>query len=575
MNSPTPWTASLSAPVLLIGALPLVWLVSNHYPPWASAWAEGLALALVGAASAFLRHPGAVPRTWLLALGLALFSVAAQAVFSADAFGGDLALAALYVLALAATTASGFAAQTHGLSERAVTRDDALAALALGLVVAGIAGVAVAWVQWLGVQVPSLFLVNIPPGGRPFGNLAQPNNFCTASFLALSALLLLRQWGRIGAWGFWFGAIWLISGMVMSGARAGWLQMAVVVLGAATLGGRWALRPGLRGTVVLLLVFAALTWAWPALNEAWGLSAGRHAEELMAGGTRRVHWAALADAVMREPFTGYGWGRVSAAQTRVAADHPFTGEPLEHSHNLLLDLLLWAGAPVGGAIALLITYWFVTRARACASATGYLWLVGLAGLFAHGLVEYPLEYAYFLMPAGLMIGAVESLHPSPSAMPIRPWVLRAVGLGGLGMLALVSWDYLRAEDGYRTMRFETARIGTNQTTPPPQLLLLSHLQAYQQLVQTTAKPGMSAEQLAWMRRVSERYPFPPVMLRYALAAGLNGDPAAAARTLKNICHMHPWERCAEARQAWPVLQARYPQLAAVPTPAMQSGPAKP
>jgi hypothetical protein len=352
----------------------------------------------------------------------------------------------------------------------------------------------------------------------------------------------------------------------MSGARAGWLQMALVVLGAATLGARWALRPGLRGSVVLVLVFAALTWAWPALNEALGLSAGRNAEELMTGGTRRLHWAALADAVMREPLTGYGWGRVSAAQARVAADHPFTGEPLEHSHNLLLDLLLWAGVPVGGTIALLIGYWFVSRARACKSATAYLWLVGLAGLFAHGLVEYPLEYAYFLMPAGLMIGAVESLHPRSTALRIPPWVLRSSGAGLLALLAVVSWDYLRAEDGYRTMRFETARIGIDRNTPPPQLLVLTQLQAYQEFVKTLAKPGMSAEQLTWMRRVSERYPFPPVMLRYALAAGLNGDPAAATATLIRLCKIQPKERCAEARQAWPALQAQYPQLSQVPSP---------
>ncbi len=562
-------------PTLLLCALPLSWLVSNHYPPWGSAWSDGLAIATLCGAAAFLHRPGAWPKAWTAAIAVALCSVATQSLLQPDVFAGDLWMAAFYLSLLALAIGTGFAAQSHGLADTRMERDDALAPLALGLVAAGIAGTGLAYAQWLAVPIPSLFIAALPPGGRPFGNVAQPNNFCSTCFLALMALLLLRQWRHIGAVGFAAGALWLISGMVMSGSRAGWLQMALLLVATAVFGKRIALRPGPHSIGLLVLLFAALTWAWPELNEALFLTAGRHPDELMTGGTRRLHWAALFDAVTREPLTGYGWGRVSAAQARVGAEHPFTGEPLEHSHNLLLDLLLWAGAPVGGAIALLIAYWFVSRARACNTATACVWLVALAGLFAHGLVEFPLEYAYFLIPAGLMIGAIESLHPRSSAWPIKPWVLRASGCVLLALLAVVSWDYLRAEEGYRTMRFETARIGTTQTTPPPQLLLFSQLQAYQQFVQTLAKPGMSAEQVHWMRRVSERYPFPPVMLRYALAVGLNGDPATATATLNRLCRIQPKERCAEAREAWPALQVQFPQLAAVLTPAMPPVPAKP
>jgi O-antigen ligase len=567
--------ASLSLSTLFIGALPLSWLVSNHYPPWISAWADGAALAPLLGAAAFLRQASALPKTWCAAIALALASMATQAALKPDVFGGDLWMAMLYVCALASAIALGVAAQSHGLSKQTNVREDTLAPLAIGLVVAGIASVGLASVQWLDVRFSSLYVIAVPPGGRPFGNFAQPNNFCTGSFLALAALTLLRQWGRIGALGYWLGALWLASGMVMSGSRTGWLQMAVLLLATAVQARRMPLRPGLRGVVGLTIFYVALTAAWPSINELLAQKPVRSLEAQMQGGSRQLHWQVLLDAIAHEPLTGYGWGRVGAAQIRAAADHAAPFSVLEHSHNLLLDLVVWAGVPVGGAIALLLGSWFFTRMRAYTSPTAHGWMVALAGLLVHAMLEYPLEYAYFLLPAGLMIGAVESLHPRSGAWPLRPWVLRAASLGLLALLAVVSLDYLRAEEGYRTMRFETARIGTNQTTPPPQLLLLSQLQAYQQFVQTPAKPDMSAEQMTTMRRVSERYPFPPVMLRYALATGLNGDPTAASRTLISLCRMHAWERCAEAREAWQALQTQFPQLAAVPVPAMQLTPSTP
>lgn len=574
----------MSAPGLLLGALPLSWLVSNHYPPWLAAWAEGLALALLLGAALLTRYPVAVPKAWGVALALALGSVAGQAGFKADVFGGDLWMAALYLCALGLAIATGFAAQAQGLKDQSAEQADNLAPLALGLVAAGITSVGLASVQWLGIEVSSLYVLAVPPGGRPFGSFAQPNHFCTACFLALAALLLLRQWGRVGAVGFWLGAIWLASGMVMSGSRTGWLQMAVLLVATAFQTRRLPLQLRIQGASLVVLYFAALSMAWPTINTALDQAPVRSAAKQLEAGSRMTQWTALADAVAQAPLTGYGWGRVSAAQLRVAADHPAPHSMFDHSHNIVLDWVLWTGLPMGAAFIGLVGYWLFSRARACSSPTAHLWMLALLGLLVHGLLEYPLEYAYFLMPAGLMMGAVESLHRSnPSTAtglrnarpwPLPLWAVRAAALALLALLGVVAWDYLRAEEGYRTMRFETARIGTHRVTPPPQLRVLTQLQAYQEFVQTTARPEMSAEELTTFRRMSERFPTPPVLLRYALAMGLNGEPATAARTLVSLCHMHPWERCAEAREAWPALQAQYPQLLAVPVPLLVGAPAK-
>jgi hypothetical protein len=69
-----------------------------------------------------------------------------------------------------------------------------------------------------------------------------------------------------------------------------------------------------------------------------------------------------------------------------------------------------------------------------------------------------------------------------------------------------------------------------------------------------------------MRRVATRFGYPSVMFRYALVAGLNGQPDAASLTLQRLCRIHNAQRCAEARESWAALQQRYPQLNLVKIP---------
>ena len=51
----------------------------------------------------------------------------------------------------------------------------------------------------------------------------------------------------------------------------------------------------------------------------------------------------MIDAIGRSPWAGYGWGQIGVAQTATALDYPATHEFFDSSHNLLIDLALWAG----------------------------------------------------------------------------------------------------------------------------------------------------------------------------------------------------------------------------------------
>ncbi len=536
------------------------WLVPNHYAPWSSAWGDALAiaglLALLPAAVA-----GAVSDrrvSWLLSGIAALCSavLGVQLVTGRLLFSGDALMAAFYIgLWLAAVLAGGLLAAP-------AARSDGVNALAAAWFFSALLSVGIGLVQWTGALSLGIYGAELPPGGRPFGNVAQPNHLCTLSFLGLCGLLWLHQRQKVSGVVFWLGAGFLLLGMVMAQSRTGWLQIGLLLGWGLAMQARAGLRITRGQLLVLGATFAAGVLLWPAVGDALLLSTGRSIGDQMQAGARLPFWWSMLDAVGREPLWGYGWQQVGAAQQRVALDHPSVGAMFEHSHNLVLDLLLWNGLPVGGLIAAALAWWFIAHIRASRDARVVWLLAATGGVFMHGMLEFPLEYAYFLIPVGLVMGAVDNLSPAGGAsLRVPRWAVLSFTALLAALFVGVNADYLKAEENYRTLRMESARIGAaGIVTPAPELRLLTQLGAFLQFARTEATPGMAPEQVDWMRKVSERFGYPPVMFRYALAAGLNGQPEVAQQTLARLCRIHEPQRCVEAHEGWAGLQVRYPQL---------------
>lgn len=552
---------------LFIAVLPWFWLLPDHFLPWLTAWQEGSALALAGIAALVWRGRVAVSPWWLAAITLALTSVAAQAALGTLAFRGDAVMVALYLLALLVAMGVG-----AGLAE---PRDDhrwcALDLFALGILTAAAAAALVGVMQWTGVNAGPLPVLPLLTGERPYGNLAQANQHCSTLFLGLCALGWLYERRHLGQLGLAVVGLLLICGMVMSGSRTGVLQLSTLTALFA-----WRARNTPTGVlqwpaVAIALAAYSVLWAiWPLLNSELGRVAHRAGAEQIDAGLRIPMWSVFVDAVTRRPVWGYGWQQVSAAQIEVALDHPPLQRWFEYAHNLPLDILLWAGVPVGAGIIVLAAGGLLRAGRNSIAGVAIWWFAAVSGLAVHALLEYPLTYAYLLVPFGVMLGALHTLGDgtlSPRSVTLVPAVTRALGALLLAVLGMVAIDYQQAQASHRQLRLQSVGIGLDGAADPvPSLHTLDHLQAYLAFAREQARPAMSAAELEAFRRVARRFPHPPVLLRVALAEGLNGEPRQAERWLATLCAIHIQVRCDEGRASWMQLQARFHTLADVAFP---------
>jgi hypothetical protein len=548
---------------VLLAFVPLAWLLPNHYLPWPSSWGDGWALMALAVGLAVAGRKGRLPLHWAAFGGLALATVAIQRAVQHIHYSGDAWIVGLYLTAFLAAIAAG----SSLIDPAKPDSTDAIDTLAGGIVVAAIGSTAIAWMQWTGSLSLGVWSLEMPSDFRAVGNLGQPNHLATVCYLGLCSLCLIHQNRRIGGTGLAIGSLWLMSGMVMASSRTAWLEMVllVVVAGAAAMRGRMRLKP--QAVLALGATFAATVAIWPLLSEWMLLAVSRTLSESARPGLRWLHWASMWEAIQREPWWGYGWTQLSAAQVRVADLGPYVGENIEHSHNFVLDLLIWNGIPIGSVLALIPLLWFLWRAWSTRDPRAVWLLCGVGGLLVHGLLEYPLEYAYFLLPFGFAAGAIDTMVRPEGGVRVGIAMQRALGVVLVVLVSLWAIDNVAAERALRLMRLESARIGApGIVTEPPTLVFMNQYEAYFKFAATEARPGLSARDLDDMRKLHERFSYPSAMFRYALAQGLNGDPQGAALTLKRVCRLHVSTRCQEIREAWPAAQVKYPALKQVAVP---------
>jgi len=545
-----------------LGFACLAWLLPGHYFPWTGFQQEALA-----AFGAVLIALGVVvsPREWpvrvpvLAVLGVLLGLVPMlQWATGMVPYRSDALLPAAYLLAFALMIVSG---RQLARSDRAF-----VGALFCTLCAGAFVSVGLGLAQWL--QLGSYaFLHPMQAGDRVSANFAQPNHLATLLGLGIAGVLWYYESRRIAGWVAAVGLGFLIFGLVMTRSRVGWLFATVFILLWLLYRKRLVLRASVGAVGATAALYAAAVLAWAFINR---VLTGQDVVALAAraqAGDRWVHLQTLWDAVWRSPWVGYGWNQVSIAQQAAVLDHPPTFEWLGSSHNQLLDLLVWNGLPLGLIAVGVIVWWASSRMHRCANVDTWALLAALGVLFVHSMVEYPLAYAYYLLPAGLLVGAVEARTAEPRTSVILslgrvPYASAAIALAGV--LYVICDEYLEVEEAVRRVRMRDA--GYVQGAVVPDVELLDGPREYVRLWVTRNDEGDPDADIDWLRTVTRRYATPPALLRYAVATAVRGRDDESRRTLEILCRISRPTHCDQGRQYWATLAERHPRMSAIRFP---------
>jgi len=544
-------------------ALTIPFAVVNHTYPIPTFYAEFSALALflaLGGGMALIarlsepRVPFATPVIALMPLVLGLLLVAQTVVLpvsqpSMNWLGGG------YLLASFIAVHTGYGFVRAGLGEKALRWG------AAALIVGGLFAVFCQVVQLFHMEPkfsPFVVAYNVTIERRPFGNMAQANHLATYIAFATASALYLVQTRRLPV------IVWLVlstifsAGLALTVSRGPWLQMGVIMVaglwmafiqgrstvaddpdGPASRAGRSKTRAWLIPIVLLVLFFAvnaAIRWANLRFQLELGQSAAQRMQDANQIAPRLALWKYGWTMFLTHPLLGVGWGEFPLHQFEFVRELGGV-EIANNSHDIFIDLLAKTGL-LGMAIVLFsVVCWLVRVLRAPHTPARIFALSLLGVLMMHALVEYPQQYMFYLMPAMLIFGLLET-------RPLR-WVSRSFSYGlyvvlvvlGLASLYPILRDYNRSEVLYYGSQ------PAEQYRADPSFLF----GAWGEYGAATLMPMNSqdlANKLVMHRQALALLPGETVLRRYAVLQALAGQSQDALDTIARLkifsTELHDW-----------------------------------
>ena len=539
------------------------WLLADHYSPWESFHSEAmsfLGILFLSIGLITIKKKIAIPKIifWIIFMGLLPWF---QYFYEIVIFSGDAFLASLYISSFLFSILFGFFIATVE-SKKAI---DLIIKLALSFWIAALISAIIGLVQWLQLtEALGIYVVQADKGARALGNLGQPNQLATLLLMGLASLVYLHERNVVGKLTLLLAVSFVTMILVMTQSRAGIVSVLIVGFFLARKQRSISVRVSLNGVLLWVIGFILGTLCLPYLSQTLMLGDSRSLTATETVSERWIMWKQIAYAIAQAPWFGYGWNQTPMAGA--IGSFAFSGaSPYTFAHNIVLDIMVWFGVPIGLLFTGFIVYWFFSRLRALNSPEAIFAMTCLLSITVHSLLEFPFAYAYFLIAAGLMVGVVEAGHVPRKTVWINVTWLRGFLAVWIALGYCMIYEYFLIEEDFRVVRFENLNLGTTPNNyEVPHIRVLSHMRAMLKASRQPLQPNMSNIDIENLRKVSERFTYGAIRCRYVMALGLNGDPVGAAYQLTTIRSVHGevyHSACkAEVRR---LEKVKYSQLAAV------------
>jgi O-antigen ligase len=427
VNADSLGTAGALGGVALMWTLPFLW--TTHLFPMPSLYSELAAascLAFALLSCALLKRDDAQLQWPLpaLLLGLTALALTQQAL-------GMLAYAQLAIRFLLFTSAM-LAAYVFGRQIVAAGRTvEAVKVVCTACLLGGIFSVLVQWLQLFDLEILPFWLAAVYKSEvvqhRPFGNLAQANH--QATYLALAAMSALYV-GRITrrSWLAPVSLLLLASGMALTGSRMGAALLALLMLAQFAPS---ALRPEQSRSRWLACVAMVAGYGVALLALRLVVVHIDTLERPLA--LRHELWRQAWEIGLQHPMLGIGVGQFGGGEYWVARPGPYT-VPATHCHNVILELAAELGWPAAVAAAGVALCWGLRDLRSRLGQPEQALAWGMLVMIAiHSMLEFPLWYLFFAIPAALLFGLGEPVLARSAKVDLR----RILPLAGITTLAVV------------------------------------------------------------------------------------------------------------------------------------------
>ena len=404
-------------------------------------------------------------------------------------------------------------------------------------------------------------------GTRHSANLAQPNQLASLLMLGLVSCGWGFYRGQLGAISAIAAAAFILIGVALTESRTAWVNISFLFISMVVWRRFLPSKRILLAMAGLVAFFFACVLALPTVYDLiWdGFPVSLRTDSPVRD-PRWIIWNMFFKVAFHQPLFGFGWGQTHQAQLMLPNDQLDQSGMYSSAHNLFIDLIDWSGFPIGLAVSGVLLGWFIAVIRGISTFLQLTLFAAILILGIHAMLELPLHYAYFLLPAGLMMGCLNTSLPLPKAFGSNKSLTAVVFILGLVALGVTVRDYFLVETSMFGLRFEQKNIETSIPPTPPDVLALTQWRDYMVFARMEPKGDLPLSELARMRDLVTSMPGNLVMYKLAVTMVYNGQAAEAQQWLKRACMFTAKEQCEKTRLQWASLSLNDSRIAAVQWP---------
>ena len=524
----------------------LALLIPYHKTPWPTFSSEILTfLSASFLLLSFYAQKIEIPRPQQIAiplLSIPLLQLATgQILYTSNAI-----LCFAYLLMFWLMVVAGF-----NLSKDSKQREKVFSLFSLVILIVGLISSVIAICQWLnlnGYFSPWMYTFK---GNRPYANLAQPNNLATLLTVALLACLYFYEKK-------WLKNIYLVPyalilmfSIALTQSRTSWVVCLFILIYLGVKQFNRNKRFGFLKLVGWVAIFGLMIANLPYLQQLIsGLSSLKMAEtasviERASSGYLRLDmWQQQWIALLQQPWLGYGWNQTGMAQMAAYDAHP-NHEWYKSAHNIMLDLLIWNGAIIGGLIVVYLTAWLFWLNKGVKDTVSIVAILMVCAILIHGLLEFPLHYAYFLLPVGFLLGVIQAQYKNLPAIQVSSKITSVIAIICIVGCAVSVRDYFLYKEQSGIASLKTPLSASQQNVMDKDIILLTQFKERIWWIQLDPKTKMNGEQLAHIERMVANMSAKYDLYKHAQVLAFNGKEKQARHQLWVLETLHNQKRAYE------------------------------
>ncbi|WP_336030412.1 PglL family O-oligosaccharyltransferase [Acinetobacter pittii] len=517
--------------------LGFAWLSPFHYSPWVmfssevSTFGAGLCVLI-----ALLQQNIKIPRAQILLLPFTLIPIV-QWGFGLVFDLSTALLSTFYLLGFWFMVLAGY-----NLSLDQKKRDQIFSGFSLLVIITSLLTSLIAIFQWLNIESHLIYTLHLI-GNRPYGNFGQPNNMATFLIIGLLGCLYLYEKNKVTLWLLLPSALIILFTIALSQSRTSWIVFPFLFIYwivkqfwkqkrfGVFQGFLWCVGFFVMAGVILPFATNLIeAWSSTDVTEASGL-----VERASSGYLRFNIWSQMLLGVQQHPWLGYGWNQTSVAQMTVYHAFP-TGEWTTSAHNVLLDLIIWNGIPLGAVIIIYFACWFIWLNQQAKNTISIIAIMMVCTVLIHAMLEFPQRYAYFLLTCGFLLGIVQAQTTVLKGIILNKHLFRLSWVVSLLLIIAILRDYnvyvLNSNLLFNNKRPNAEFMGSGK------IFVLTQFEQRLSWIELNPQNILSEGDLVEWENFIKNKPTPYNLRKYAKLLAYNGKVEQAQQQIFILQHLY-------------------------------------